>query len=86
MAGVDKGKPWLIEDVPFVAFYKEDYGLHGAFWHDDFGRPKSHGCINLSVTDARFLFDWLEPALPRGWYAVSSYGTQVKGTVIQVGP
>jgi hypothetical protein len=86
MSGFDKGKPWRVEEVPWVAVYKDDYALHGTWWHNDFGRPKSHGCINMAPLDARFLFDWLDPALPEGWYSVGSYGTQVKGTVIDVSP
>jgi len=86
MAGVERGKPWVVKDVPFVAFYKDNFGLHGAWWHDDFGRPKSHGCINLSPEDARALFAWMDPVLPEGWYSVSALGEKLKGTVIEVRP
>ncbi len=44
--------------VPYVLFYDGDFALHGAYWHNDFGFPVSHGCINLRVEDARWLFDW----------------------------
>ena len=85
MSGTERGKAWTVRDVPWVAFYKENYGLHGAWWHDDFGRPRSHGCINLAPEDARFLFDWLDPALPEGWYGVSSYA-KARGTTVLVRP
>jgi hypothetical protein len=44
--------------------------LHGTFWHDRFGRRASHGCVNLSMADARWLFDWAPPRLPSGWSAI----------------
>ena len=46
------------------------YALHAAFWHSFFGRQRSHGCVNLSAADARWLFDWVDPQLPDGWYGV----------------
>ncbi len=68
---VDTGDAsYAIEEVPWVMFFHGGYGLHGAFWHDAFGERRSHGCINLSPEDARFLFEWTAPALPRGWHAV----------------
>jgi hypothetical protein len=42
--------------------------------------------VNLSPADARFLFGWLEPALPEGWYAALSYPPSIKGTIVQVRP
>lgn len=62
--------PYSIEDVPWAMFFHLSYALHGAFWHSRFGRTKSHGCVNLSVQDARWLFDWIEPVLPPGWHGV----------------
>ncbi|MCA9580324.1 MAG: L,D-transpeptidase [Myxococcales bacterium] len=61
---------YAVEGVPWVQFFKGAYGFHAAFWHDDFGQPRSHGCINLSPRDARWLFDFTAPTLPRGWYAI----------------
>ena len=66
MSGVDHGKEWAVDEVPFVAYYHESFALHGAFWHDEFGRPKSHGCINLSPADARWLWSWMSPQMPEG--------------------
>lgn len=56
--------------VPWVMFFHEDQGLHGVFWHDLFGRPRSHGCVNMAPRDAAWLFQWAPPALPPGWTAV----------------
>lgn len=84
MDGKDKGKYWFVDEVPWVQYYKDSFALHGAWWHDDFGRPKSHGCINLSPYDAQVLFRWMDPQLPEGWYAATSYYPHVQGTLIQV--
>jgi lipoprotein-anchoring transpeptidase ErfK/SrfK len=86
MSGEDHGTPWTVKDVPWVAYYKGSYALHGAWWHDGFGRPMSHGCINLPPLDARFLFGWLDPVVPEGWYAAASYYPYVKGTVVEIRP
>jgi hypothetical protein len=63
---------YSIQDVPWVQFFKGSYGFHAAFWHDDFGHRRSHGCINLSPRDARYLFQFTEPVLPPGWNAILS--------------
>jgi hypothetical protein len=62
--------PYSIEDVPYVSYFEGSYALHGAFWHNSFGREMSHGCVNLSPLDAKRIFFWSEPQLPRGWHAV----------------
>jgi lipoprotein-anchoring transpeptidase ErfK/SrfK len=49
---------YYIEGVPYFMTYAGDFGFHGAYWHDDFGAAGSHGCINLSPADAKWLYDW----------------------------
>ncbi len=85
MAGRDGRSGWRVSDVPWVVYFKDSFAIHGAWWHDDFGRPKSHGCINLSPNDAKRIFDWVDPPLPEGWYGVGSKQFRT-GTVIEVGP
>ncbi|QQR89839.1 MAG: L,D-transpeptidase [Myxococcales bacterium] len=63
---------YSIEDVPWVMYYSGSYALHGAFWHNRFGQTRSHGCVNLSPIDARWLFQWSEPTLPNGWHSLFS--------------
>ena len=63
---------YSIEDVPWTMYFEGSYALHAAFWHDRFGRPRSHGCVNLAPADARWIFMWSEPALPPGWHGISS--------------
>jgi hypothetical protein len=73
---------YSLEDVPYVQFFKGAYALHGAFWHDRFGRPSSHGCINLAPEDARWLFDWTRPEVPRAWHAAYPVAPNGKGTLL----
>ena len=49
---------YYIEGVPYFMSYAGNFGFHGAYWHDNFGTAASHGCINLSPTDAKWLYDW----------------------------
>ncbi len=86
MSGVEKGKEWAVDEVPYVAYYKDSFAVHGAWWHDDFGRPKSHGCINAAPADAQWLWKWMDPPLPDGWYAVAAYRPDVKSTTVVVRP
>ena len=66
----DPPEPYFVDEVPFVQYFRDGMALHGTFWHDRFGRRASHGCVNLSMTDARWLFDWAPPRLPAGWHAI----------------
>jgi lipoprotein-anchoring transpeptidase ErfK/SrfK len=61
---------YSIEDVPWTQYFDEGYALHAAFWHDRFGRVRSHGCINLSPADARRLFFWTGPRVPAGVHGI----------------
>jgi len=47
-----------IYQVPYIMYFNSGMALHGATWHDNFGYPMSHGCVNMTITDARWLFDW----------------------------
>ncbi|HKO48325.1 MAG TPA: L,D-transpeptidase [Polyangiaceae bacterium] len=62
--------PYSIEDVPYVMYYFRSYATHGAFWHSNFGAQMSHGCVNLSPLDAKYLFFFADPPLPKGWHGV----------------
>ena len=74
---------YSLEDVPYVQFFDHAVGLHGTYWHHDFGHVKSHGCVNLSPLDAKWLFGFTEPRMPAGWAA--SYPVSVdEGSVVRV--
>jgi hypothetical protein len=62
--------PYSIDDVPYVMYFHLAYATHSAFWHNRFGRPKSHGCVNMAPVDARWVFEWADPPLPEGWHGV----------------
>ena len=53
-------------------YFHEDYALHGAYWHDGFGYKHSHGCVNLSPKDAKWLFIWSTPTASQWGYGQAS--------------
>ncbi len=59
-----RGADYNIPDVPFTMYYDGNYGIHGAYWHNNFGTPVSHGCVNLPPKKARLLFDWAKVGTP----------------------
>ena len=63
---VAAGTFYDLPNVPFVQYFYEGFGLHGAYWHNDFGKPRSHGCVNIDLTNAEKLFFWTEPLLLSG--------------------
>jgi lipoprotein-anchoring transpeptidase ErfK/SrfK len=78
-----EGSFWL-RDVPYVQYFEAGYALHVAYWHDVFGVARSHGCINLSPIDGRWIFQWTEPRVPAGWHGVTSGPEGGEGTTIVV--
>lgn len=59
-----------VEEVPWTLYYHGGYALHGAYWHTDFGKVRSHGCTNIAPVDARWLYYWSDPDVPPAWHAV----------------
>ncbi len=57
------GTYYDLPNVPYTMFYYQGYGIHGAYWHNNFGHPMSHGCINEPLPEAAWLFDWAGPAI-----------------------
>jgi len=58
MRGGTGAEAYDLPDVPYVMYFHGDYGLHGTYWHNNFGTPMSHGCVNLSIPDSEWLFNW----------------------------
>jgi len=52
------GEGYDVPAVPWVLFYDNDFALHGAYWIENFGVPKSHGCINMPIEESKWIFDW----------------------------
>jgi hypothetical protein len=65
MAGAT-GAPdaYALQSVPWVMYFDGSISLHGTYWHDLFGYRRSHGCVNLSISDARWVFEWMSGATP----------------------
>jgi hypothetical protein len=74
---------YAVDKVPWTAYFKDGYALHTAYWHSGFGRVRSHGCINLSPTDAKRLYDWMGPHAAPGWREVYATADQ-PGTRLRV--
>jgi lipoprotein-anchoring transpeptidase ErfK/SrfK len=66
MDNVDEGgdPPFSFEEVPWVQYFKKEVALHGAYWHQRFGHPASHGCVNLPPADARRLYHLTRATTP----------------------
>jgi hypothetical protein len=80
MASDEVGEEFELRDVPYVQYFDDDgHAIHGAYWHDRFGVPKSHGCINLAPEDARRIFYFTEPHVPDGWHGAQD---PLRGTVV----
>jgi hypothetical protein len=75
-----------LRDVPWVMYFNSGYALHGAYWHDDFGRARSHGCVNLAPIDARYVFFWSTPSVPEHWHAAYAGGPFGGGTLVNIHP
>jgi lipoprotein-anchoring transpeptidase ErfK/SrfK len=80
------GSEFELNDVPWVQYFHAGYALHGAYWHTEYGRPRSHGCINLSPIDAFRIFGWTEPRVPEPWHGVAAGEATGQGTILHVHP
>ncbi len=58
------GPGYYLPDVPYVMYFYQSYGLHGTYWHSNFGQPMSHGCVNLPTPEAEWFFNWAEVGTP----------------------
>jgi LysM repeat protein len=52
------GPGYRIPNVPYVMEFYGNYSMHGTYWHNNFGHPMSHGCVNLRTSDAQWLYNW----------------------------
>jgi lipoprotein-anchoring transpeptidase ErfK/SrfK len=57
-SGSMHGPGYFLPDVPYIMYFYKGYGLHGTYWHNNFGTPMSHGCVNLRTEEAGWLFNW----------------------------
>jgi len=60
MSGGSGSDYYNLPNVPYVMYFYHDFGLHGAYWHDNFGHTMSHGCVNMRQIDAETVFNWAD--------------------------
>jgi lipoprotein-anchoring transpeptidase ErfK/SrfK len=58
------GPGYYLPQVPYTMYFYQGYGIHGTYWHNNFGRPMSHGCVNLPVEEAAWFFNFAEVGTP----------------------
>jgi len=58
------GPGYYLPDVPYTMYFYSDYGIHGTYWHSNFGTPMSHGCVNMVTEEAGWLFNWSYVGIP----------------------
>jgi hypothetical protein len=67
----DIPSPYDLPGVPYVIYFNwSGHAIHGTYWHNDYGRRQSNGCVNLTPDDAQWVFRWAEPVVPYGAYTV----------------
>lgn len=73
MEGGEGKHYYYLPNVPYIMFFENastpgwrGFSLHGTYWHNDFGRPRSHGCVNLPTPVAEKLYYWIGPQMPEG--------------------
>jgi len=62
--GPDNPDNYNLPNVPHVMYFYRDYAIHGAYWHWRFGTRVSHGCVNLKLKDAKWLYEWSDIGVP----------------------
>ncbi len=53
-----RGPGYDLPNVPYTMYFYKGYAIHGTYWHNNFGRPMSHGCVNMRTSEAAWLFNW----------------------------
>jgi lipoprotein-anchoring transpeptidase ErfK/SrfK len=77
------GPNYYLPEVPYTMYFYGGYSLHGTYWHDNFGQPMSHGCVNLKTEEAKQLFEWAGPLVPPSQTEITSTANN-PGTLVVV--
>lgn len=86
MTGGSGADYYDLPNVPYVMFFSNNeisgsagFSLHGTYWHNNFGHPMSHGCVNMRITDAQKLYDWVNPLTtsPATYASSKDQGTHI---------
>lgn len=75
---------YFVEGVGSVQYFHGGVAFHMAYWHDRFGTPMSHGCVNLSPIDSRWLFEWSPGDVPDGWRGLNPLAARVESLYVRV--
>jgi lipoprotein-anchoring transpeptidase ErfK/SrfK len=71
---------YVLPGVPWTSFFTEvGHAFHGTYWHENFGAPMSHGCVNMRTSEANWIFRWTMP--PHTTEAISNHST--RGTYVE---
>ena len=85
MKGLNGEDPYSVATVPWTQFFspEKNLALHTAYWHDQFGTRRSHGCVNLAPRDARWLYFWSDPQVPPGWTMAAGV-VEAPGSIVRI--
>jgi hypothetical protein len=85
MKGLNGEDPYSVATVPWTQFFspEKELALHTAYWHDQFGTRRSHGCVNLAPRDARWLYFWSDPQVPPGWTMAAGV-VEAPGSIVRI--
>ena len=78
VGGYARADYYNLPNVPYVMYFDNSIALHGTYWHDGFGYRRSHGCVNMATTDARWVFEWTSGFYADAWVYVYSTRDAVK--------
>jgi lipoprotein-anchoring transpeptidase ErfK/SrfK len=59
-----RGPGYDLPNVPYVMYFYKGYGMHGTYWHNNFGTPMSHGCVNMPTSEAEWAYYWSDYGTP----------------------
>jgi lipoprotein-anchoring transpeptidase ErfK/SrfK len=79
MAGGEGADAYDLPNIQWVMYFHNDFGFHTAYWHDNFGHPMSHGCVNMRLIDAKQLYDWADGPVAKKLGTAVSVCNQFEG-------
>jgi lipoprotein-anchoring transpeptidase ErfK/SrfK len=77
------GTYYYLPNVQFIQYFNKGIGFHSTYWHNNFGSPMSHGCVNMTLTDSETLYHWATPSMPSG-VKIFRASDENPGTAVEV--